>query len=300
MQQKMNFAAVFAVMILLLFSYISFLGLVYWKNGDLMVPIILTLLFMCLVMALVLAMCKAKASRWLQLGKVGQIVFGVIIFCLFILAAIPFTNFLRVATDSDDIELKVRQTCKSAVGLDDAYEQYVNNRTLLYKDSLGIICAQKAIMPDFYNERVRNAAGITDQEKIDNIAECLTNHLIPDSTETIIAERHSWLKRAQNSTVWNPLMASNIRHLDEVVNGWMENYRELASVKFIGEHPETFDYPDFKSRVSELTKTYSVMQAPSFLSIIIALVCYFIMLLPYLLTEKSLASKESENTNKYE
>ena len=155
-------------------------------------------------------------------------------------------------------------------------------------------------MPDLYNERVRNAAGITDQEKIDNIAECLRNHLIPDSTEVIIADRHSWLKRAQNSTVWNPLMASNIRHLDEVVNGWMENYLELASVKFSGEHPEKFDYPDFKSRVNVLTKTYSVMQAPSFLSIIIALVCYFIMLLPYLLTEKSLASKESDNTNKYE
>lgn len=297
---KFNFATVFAIMVLLIFAYITFLGLVYWNNGDLILPLCLTLGFIFLVMALVMVMCKAKATRWLRLGKIGQIICGALIMVLFVLAAVPFTNFLRVAGDSDNIERKIKSACNSAVGLDQAYQDYVDGRAQLYQDSLVIISQNKLTFPSLYKERIQDAAGVNDTEKIASVISSMKRHLVPDSTSVISKERHQWLVSAQNTSVWNPLMASNIRHIDDVVNDWIDNYKELAATQFIGEHAPAFEYADFSSKVSTLTKTYTEMRWPSIISIIIALVSFFIMLLPYIVTEKSLAAKTTDNSCDYE
>lgn len=138
-----NFASVFAIMVLLVFSYITFLGLTYWQKGNLLLPIILTVALIAIVATCVLFMCKAKATRWKRLGIIGQTFFGLIILIVFALASIPFTNFMDVINNSEEIQGKISNTCEAAESLDKAYAEYVKARIDTYKVTLTTISMSK-------------------------------------------------------------------------------------------------------------------------------------------------------------
>lgn len=298
-----NFASVFSIMVLLVFSYITFLGLVYWKEGELFLPLVLTLSMIVIVIGCVFVMCLSKATRWKRIGTIGQIFFGIIILATLLLAAFPFTNFLRVAEASDDIKNKIATTCDAAVKLDEAYEEYVNTRLDNYKSNLVLISKGRNINPSQYKECLGGASGSSDEAKIESLKKSLKNKLYPDSTSNIVKERHEWLDKARNANVWNPLTSSNISKVNKSVEGWQNNYKQLSSVSYKGEESEPFAYEEFSSQLKELTKTYAEFQRPSFFSVIISLICFFIMMLPYIITRESLAgavSKGNRNSPLYE
>ncbi len=297
---KFNFAAVFSLMVLLVFSYITFLGLIYWKKGDLLVPIGLTLGLIAIVTVCILVMCKAKATRWRRIGIIGQVFFGIIILVVLLAAAIPFTNFLRVNQDSKEIEKRIALTCDAGLNLDSTYVDYVNKRLYSYKKNLEVISYGKYSRPSQYNECLKDASGNTDKDKISSLEKSLKNKLMPDSTEIIVKERKEWLKGAKKLNVWNPLTASNIAKVDEAVNGWYENYKQLSSISYKGEEYEEFKYQEFNSQLRKLTDTYSVFKKPSLFSLLMSLLCFFIIMLPYIMTRKDLALAHSNNDDPYE
>lgn len=291
--KNLNFASVFSIMILLVFSYITFLGLDYWQGGKMMLPIVLSLGLIVVVLLCVLLMCKAKATRWGNIGTLGQIFFGFIILVVFVFAMIPFTNFLRVVNDKENISSKVSETCNTAIELDNAYLAYVNKRVEDYKSNLSIISKGKEANPTVYQQCLVRASGKDDATKIENLGKSLHRRLLPDSTAIIVEKRHKWLKNSESVKVWNLLTPSNINKVDERVNGWLDNYQNLSSISYKGEseNVEKFEYKSFSSTLSSLTGTYRDFQRPSVLAIIISLVCYVIMLLPYFVTEQDLAGK---------
>lgn len=296
---KFNFATVFSIMVLLVFSYITFLGLLYWKDGDFLLPILLTLALIALVLGCVYVMCLSKATRWQRIGTIGQVFFGIIVLVTLLAAALPFTNFLSVVQNKDDISTKVSSACNAAVKLDEAYEIYAKERLQSYKDNLLLISKGKNINPSRYQECIGGASGNTDEEKIGELEKSLRNKLLPESTKAIIVERHEWLQSAQEPSVWNPLTPSNIRKVDEQVNGWLDNYKKLSSVSYQGEEDvKEFDYEGFSSQLSSLTDSYTKFHSPTFLSVIISLICFFIMMLPYIMTRGNLASATSGKNKK--
>ena len=302
-ESKFNFAFVFSIIVLLVFSYITFLGLVYWKEGDFKLPCLLTAILIISVLVCVYVMCLSKATRWKRIGTIGQLFFGLIILAVLLSAAFPFTNFLRVTKDSPVIAKQVIEVCDAAINLDKAYEAYVNKRIEGYQSNLSIIVKGKKANPTRYKECVGGASGKTDEEKIRNLSKSLKNKLYPESTITIVNERHDWLESARAANVWNPFTPSNIREIDDQVNGWVDNYKNLASVKYKGEDSMEFAYDSFSSKLSQLTNTYTVFQSPSLFSIVISVICFIIMLLPYLVTRESLAgatSKKRNNQSLYE
>ena len=296
-ESKFNFAFVFSIIVLLGFSYITFLGLVYWKEGDFKLPGLLTAILIISVLACVYIMCKSKATRWKRIGTIGQLFFGFIIFVVLLSAAFPFTNFLRVSKDSEEITKKVAEVCDAAINLDNTYEAYVNKRVEDYESNLSVIAKGKRAKPTQYKECIGGASGTTDEEEISNLSKSLKNKLYPESTIAIVKERHDWLESARSANVWNPFTPSNIKEIDNQVNGWVENYKNLASVKYKGEDSHEFSYDSFTSKLSQLTNTYSVFQRPSFFSIIISIICFVVMLLPFIVTRKSLAGATSKKRN---
>lgn len=296
-ESKFNFAFVFSIIVLLVFSYITFLGLVYWKEGDFVMPCLLTAILIASVLICVYVMCLAKATRWKRIGTIGQLFFGLIILVVLLSAAFPFTNFLRVTKDSKEISKRVTEVCDAAISLDKAYETYVNKRIEDYQSNLSIIVKGKKANPTRYKECVGGASGKTDEEKISNLSKSLKNKLYPESTKAIVEERHDWLEGARNASVWNPFTPSNIQEIDNQVKGWVDNYKNLASKKYKGEDSVEFNYESFSSKLSQLTNTYTVFQRPSFFSVIISVICFLVMLLPYIVTRKSLAGATSKSKN---
>lgn len=295
---KFNFAAVFSIMVLLAFSYITFMGLDYLKGGDLLLPIVLTVGFILLVIVCIAFMCVSKATRWYRLGIIGQVFFGIVVLAAFIASAFPFSNFLRVVNDKDNITNKLYEACNSAINLDNAYANYVDTRIKKYKESLSLISRGKDINPSRYMECLGKASGSTDEAKIESLARSLRNKLLPESTTKIVEERHKWLVVAESAHVWNPLTPANINKIDQQVNGWLSNYKQLSSISYQGEDAKAFEYTEFSSSLSELMNSYtSLSQRPTFMVLAIALICYFVMLLPYFTIRKSLARTTSNNTN---
>lgn len=299
---KFNYAFVFSIMVLLVFSYITFLGLVYWKAGEIVLPILLTLALIAIIIGCVYVMCLSKATRWKRIGTIGQVFFGLIVLVTLIAAAYPFTNYLRVLADSEEIAQKVEATCDAAEKLDVAYEEYVNERVENYRSNLALIGKGKSINPTRYKECLGGASGATDEAKIAALSKSLNNKLYPDSTAEVVMERHELLNSARNANVLNPLMPSNIKKIGEQVGDWVNNYKELSSISYKGEDAASFTYEDFDNQLSQLTETYTKFHRPSFFSIVISLICFVIMMLPYWVTDGTLAGKiskrESRKTSK--
>lgn len=304
MNKKFSFSLVFSIVVLLAFAYITFLGLVYWKEGNLSTPVLITAGLIAIVLMCVVIMCKARETRWKGIGLFGQIFFGFIILATFLLSAVPFTNFLRVRHDRADIADKVKQACDAAIAMDSAYSDYVNQRIANYQDNLDLIVMGKDISPTEYSECVAGATGENDEEKIQALVASLRMKLMPESTVEIVAKRQRWISDAMGVNVLNPMTPANINTVDQQVNGWLENYQELSNIQYKGEEVGMFEYSQFESKLTELTDIYSKFQFPSLWAIIIAVACFGIMLLPYFMTDQDVAGnvarKNSSNGNLFE
>ena len=294
MNKKFSFSLVFSIVVLLAFAYITFLGLVYWREGNLSTPLLMTAVLIAVVLLCVIIMCKAKETRWKNIGTFGQIFCGFIILVSFLLSAVPFTNFLRVRHDKEDISEKVNEACEAAIAMDEAYSNYVDQRLANYQDNLNLMVMGKDISPTEYSECVAGATGDTDEEKIEALTKSLRMKLMPDSTAIVVAERQRWITNAKEVKILNPLTPANINTVDKQVNGWLENYQELSSVRYKGEETQGFEYTQFESKLKQLTDTYTKFKFPSIWAVLIAIACFGIMLLPYFLTDRDIASTEDK------
>lgn len=290
MNKKFSFSLVFSIVVLLAFAYITFLGLVYWRAGNLSTPLLITAGLIAIVLLCVIIMCKAKETRWKNTGTFGQIFFGFIILVSFLLSAVPFTNFLRVRQDKEAISEKVKEACDAAIAMDEAYSNYVEQRLEDYQDNLNLMVMGKDISPTEYNDCVAGATGNTDEEKIAALTKSLHMKLMPDTTALVVAERQKWITNAKEVKILNPLTPTNINTVDQHVNGWLENYKELSSIRYKGEDTQGFEYTQFESKLTEVTDSYTKFKFPSIWAILIAIACFGIMLLPYFLTEGDLAA----------
>lgn len=304
---KFNWALVLSVVVLLIFSYITFLGLVYNDdNGDWKKPLLFSAILVVVVLLCVLAMRWGKQHNNKQTGLIVQLVFGFIILVVFMLSAImPFSSFLRVWHDSDSIVKKVETVCDTAIAMDSTYVKYVDKRVTGYKENLHRIAEGKNNRPSEYRDYLEGASGNTDDEKIESLASSLRKRLLPDSTACIVAKRQKWLNEVKEVKILNPLTAANIIAIDTLVDGkegWRQNYIELSSISYKGENDQSitsFDYPQFNSKVQELMSDYRFVpfKAPKFWAIVVALLCCFVMLLPFFAAKISVANLVDNGNN---
>jgi len=294
---RFNFAAVFSIMVLLIYAFIAFMGLIYWKNGELTIPLLLTLGGIAVVILCLYVMCVGKESRW-RIGRAGEIFFGIIILATFILAAFPFTNFMKVIDKQDDIKGRIDTLFISAKNLDSSYDNYANERISKYESSLKIISSGKNIRPSEYREILAGAAGNSDDDKIANLSRSLKRQLLPENMDSIRAERMKWLESANKMSVWNMLLPSNINEIANEVDNFVTNYADVSKNIRKGEDAHPFAYDNLNNNLGELQQIYTKFSKPSALSLIVSLVAFLIMLLPYIVAQRSLANATSKSSKK--
>lgn len=292
-KSKFNFAMVFSLLVLLVYTFITFLGMVYWQNGKIVLPIVLATAIFAVVVLCIVVMCRAKATRWKRIGMIGQIIFGGIILATFIFSALPFTNFLYVLGHEKEVTQEINTVMESARDLDAKYTIYANERLNNYRATLDLVSHGKDIRPSEYQELLGEAIGDEDSEKIERLASSLQRKLLPDSLSNIRIERENWLLGASNMSVWNVMMPSNIDKINKEVGKWVDNYVNLSTIIYNGENAEPFSYQQFNTSLQKLTDNYVKLHMPSILAIIISLICFFIMLLPYWMTTGDVAGNES-------
>lgn len=269
---NLNWGVMLAAVVLLMYTYVSFLGLLYLVDGVVWKAALAALGVIVVVSLCVYVMCLARATKWKNLGTVGQSVFGVIILASFLASGIPFTSFLKVMGNREEIEKSITEVKASAEGLNMEYNLYVEMRMVAFEEWLK------------ENAQVyKNAGGKDDQAKIANVAGCLERRLHPDSLDVRQQERHKWIDEISGMSIYNILLPQNLLYMENCVGEWYAEYVAMSKVTIGGAPYDEFRYDNFSKKLKEVMESMKEVGL-SFWAILVALFTFFMMLLPYWLT----------------
>lgn len=278
-QKRFNWAMVLALLAVLVFSYIAFLGMLYHETTSSKTPVWIAIGILVIVSLCCFGMCYGKAERNKFLGKSVQIALGTVIFVVLVLAAIPFTNFLDVLGKSEDIKENVEEVFDYASNLDNRYAEYANSRI---KDYENILSPEEEISGDsFLTTRPKNEYDYEILVK----SQALRRIILPESRQSIVEGRQQWLDNSKEMSLWNVATPDNLRKLRSVVYSWIDEYRTLSSNGFEDELFEPFIEKEFSTSIDTCTAQFTHYHFPSIIAILITFIVFGIILLPYFLTD---------------
>ncbi|MDD6889532.1 MAG: hypothetical protein PUD39_04665, partial [Bacteroidales bacterium] len=224
-------------------------------------------------------MCFGRAERNKFLGNSVQIALGAVIFFVLIMGAVPFTNFLDVLGKSKEIHQNVEEVFNYASDLDNRYTEYANSRIKDYE----YVLSPEVSMPEgsFLSTRPRNEHDYEVSVKL----EALRRIILPESRQSIVQERQKWLDNSRGMSLWNVATPDNLRILKSVVDSWIDDYRTLSSNGIEDESFEPFADKEFSTSINTYTAQFTQYHFPSIIAILITIIVFGIILLPYFLTE---------------
>lgn len=275
---RINWAVVLALMVLFGFTYFSFMGVLYNNHvdGNLLKGCLYAAGVILIVSVCVVVMCVSKATRWKEVGTAGQMFFAAIILVIFGLSAVPFTGFMRAIESKDSIQTEIDRVKLSADGIDQSYNAYVKQRLSDYDEWL---------RSDSF--RYENAGGSSAEVKIANLKTSLENHLKPQSLTKCQNDRKEWLSKIEGMSVWNIMLPKNLEVLRKSTRKWSDDYVKLSNISFNGNPPVLFEYECIDENPLKELGEMNI----SWVAIVAALVAFFFMLLPYIVTETFIGSR---------
>lgn len=278
-QKRFNWAMVLALLAVLIFSYIAFLGMLYHETTSSKAPVWIAIGILVIVSLCCFGMCYGKAVRNKFFGKGVQIALGAVIFVVLGFGAIPFTNFLDVLGKSKEIHENVVEVFDFASNLDNRYVEYANSRI---KDYENIPSPEEEISGDsFLTTRPKNEYDYEILVK----SQALRRIILPESRQSIVEGRQQWLDNSKEMSLWNVATPDNLRKLRSVVYSWIDEYRTLSSNGFEDELFEPFIEKEFSTSIDTCTAQFTHYHFPSIIAILITFIVFGIILLPYFLTE---------------
>lgn len=270
---------VLALLAVLVFSYIAFLGMLYHETTSSKTPVWIAIGILVIVSLCCFGMCYGKAERNKFLGKSVQIALGAVIFVVLVLAAIPFTNFLDVLGKSEDIKENVEEVFDYASNLDNRYAEYANSRI---KDYENILSPEVEMSEEsFLTTRPKNEYDYVISVK----SQALRRIILPESRRSIVEGRQQWLNDSKEMSLWNVATPDNLRKLRSVVSSWIDEYRILSSNGFEDESFEPFVEKEFSTSIDTCTAQFTHYHFPSIIAILITFIVFGVILLPYFLTD---------------
>lgn len=251
---SLNWGVMLAAVVLLGYTYISFLGMLYKVDGVIWKAALSAIGVIAIVSACVYVMVSAKVTKNKEAGLVGQIVFGAIILVTFLVSGGPFTSFLKVAGSRDAIEQEIQSVKASASGLDEDYNLYASNRVKAY----------------------RHALTVGDELRVQS----LQRRLSPDSIATIQRQRQEWVERIGDMSIWNIMLPQNLKYMQKCVSDWTDNYKEISDVIYDNEQATVFEYHEFDTSLDKLMDSFK-KAGYSFWAVLVAILSALVMMIPY-------------------
>lgn len=295
--KKFNFAFVISIIILLIYSYIVFMGIVYWKDGDILQGILYAAALIAVTLSCIIIMCRAKATRWKKTGNLVQILCGTVMLAALALSTMPFAHFINLVVKQKEISETFEKAHQYGSQSVVAYNDYVKKREADTRNFLNIVDAGHGESnPSEYEAIFGLPGNDSNAEKIDRMINSLHKILLPDSVTLANDESLKNLKKGAKMSVWNIAMPQYINSIDQMVKTNVETFSNLSKnahgYRGDNNYP-TFTYKKYTDQNAQLKEMLTHMSMPSIISIIAALVCFAFMLLPYYLVERDLAQGTS-------
>lgn len=275
---KFSWGHIIAFVALIFISYVSFMGITYLTDGDLIyagvgVFIINLIIVMFFFIPQILKGSDEKFSRKIVFERI--LIFSAPIF--FIMATIPYTHFWTVFENRKEIETTFSESIKTTKGMFDSYEVYANNRIKEYDKKLAL---------DKTNAVHRS-----------NEVEALRLQIIADNYNALKESAIKWIDNASGATVWNVFMIGNIKKIEGAIENWNSSLNNFSS-KIMSDEPsgvEPFSSSDpsvtiAMGNLNNLRSVYTTMCAPSMLAIGIGVLLYILLLFPYIIQSRNTKS----------
>lgn len=256
---KLNFITIFAFVLLLSYGYFAAMGWLYQNDGNIIKAGIFYAGVVGIISLCIYLMCKAKATRWDKIGIPGQVCLGMLIVVIFMTIGTPFSSYLSVLQQRNDINADIQMVINQADSLNISYNEYAHERVLSYRQYL-------------------EAAGGEVQK-----ADVLNQQILPPTIGQTQENRKNWLKSIEDLRLSNVQTPNNIALIGNCVQQWQDDYQQLSAVRFLDE-PEfrIFENQNFKVACDNFKNKVSGYSAWAF---IVAILCAIFMLLPYFTTE---------------
>ncbi|MBQ7711332.1 MAG: hypothetical protein IJT39_05840 [Bacteroidales bacterium] len=252
---NLNWGVVLAAVVLLGYSYISFLGMLYKVDGVLWKAVLFAIGVIAAVSICVYVMVSAKVTKSKEAGVIGQIVFGIIILATFLVSGSPFTSFLKVAGSKNAIETGINNVKTSAYSLDEEYNKYALERVQKYGNTFAVADGDLKV-------------------------QSLKRRLSPDSINTVQQLRRDWVAQIGDMSIWNVKLPQNLKYMQQCVGNWTENYTLISDKIYESEHASAFSYNEFDTSLNLLMDSFK-KAGYSFWAVLVAIFSAFVMMIPY-------------------
>lgn len=274
----------------ILLSVFVFLGLDYWREGDLLMPILWTVLNLFVILICIKNMCENKSKRNKREGLPRECFSGAII-ALFLLAdSFPFTKFISIWGQQDKLIATTEQTIDYISKIDSCYIAYANQRIAAFSAHLDSIKEGTAqYRRELADIQVRKG-GIKQQRT--NLIRNLKTRLFPKELSTVFENRKEWIAQIQGIGIWNTAAPKNIKIVSDAGKSWVQELADVSSVIYLGEHAAPFSYPQLSQNLDVFQKDFVKFPKPSFICILLTLGCYILILTPYLSTVRPMNRKD--------
>lgn len=277
MNKKLRFSwsHIIAFLALIFIAYVTFMGVTYYTQGNYLIAIIAAAVSVALLAGIMLGAQVLKGvDRKFHRSIVWE---RVLIFLspLIILAAlVPYSHFWTVLGRESEIVEKFSIAVKESQGVFTDYENYAKNRYAQLRDVLA-------------------KQNLTNQQRTNRLNE-LEMWLLSDNHKSFKQQVETWTSQvSKRPTVWNVFIFGNINKIEQAVTQWTKTLNKI-SMKHLS--PESTNVQPFGNPnphqqkaiadLKEMSGLYTDKSFPNVWAVVTILVCYAMLLFPYLIQER--------------
>lgn len=239
---KFSFGHVFALLALILISYISFMGTVYSTGGDFQTGgIVAGVVFtMLCILTYRIQLLKASEKKFARRIVWERITVGAFILACAI-SFIPFSHFWTVFARGAKMEQIFGEAIESSKKIFTDYEAYTDSRYERYEEYL----EGAAKSPDSADYRYIKFKPGMEEEQIEHLLLSMELKHRSENYNKLRDEAESWIDRANKDvTTYNIFLLGNIEQIKEAISGWHQQLQQLTEAPLAKEEklaPKSFD-----------------------------------------------------------
>ena len=287
-QSKFSLADVIMLLVAIAFGFVCFLSTFFFTLGDTTQSLILAAIIAVLLFGTAFgAKLLKRTSRHFKKCFVLEVILLILLTGLMAFFAYsPFSHYFVVSDQKMEIQNKLTTSITQAENMFAEYENYAKNREALYKSKLQSAVHGKNINPSQYKELGFESNSIADAKQIENKMFTMHANLFPTNYSDMSNGFSDWLTGSKNMTNnWRPISIVTVaNNVEKNSNDWLNTLIELSKVRQKGEN-ETKDFA-FNLSFNDIKKHFTTLGSPTLLSIGLAIVAYFLMLLSYWRTKR--------------
>ncbi|KGO95664.1 hypothetical protein Q767_10630 [Flavobacterium enshiense DK69] len=280
-------ADVIALLTALAFSFVCFLGTNFYTLGNTEQSILLSTIIFLLLSGTALG---AKLLKRTSSNFKTCFIWEMILLVLFsILTAYftysPFSHYFVVSDQKQVIQSKLTASIQQAADMYPEYELYAQKRETIYIGKLRSVVMAKHVSPGVYSDYDFKSSGGSDNKQIDSKMFTLHADLFPSNYGKKKTADSTWLadsRRIVNE--WKAIgIADVIKNVEQNSKDWKTELVRLSRIREKGENANDFDYI---LSFNDVKTHFTTPDKPTPLSIGLAIIAYFLMLLPWIVTKR--------------